>query len=80
MIAHEIPSESSNRCVAPFYRSTHKLLFEIDALFLLLLGRNAFFQCDYGSLRRLAAETKKSRMKALGLRDLAITAFAALTD
>jgi len=62
MIAHEHPPlprgiERSSRCLAPFTRSTHKALVESDALFLLSPGRNAFFQRDQGTIRRLAAKT-----------------------
>lgn len=72
MIAHEIPSiapqkreQQSLRYVLD--RSAHKLIFKTSALFLLLLGGKAFFQRGYGSLRRLAAEIKKPRMRTAGI-------------
>ncbi|MET4518350.1 hypothetical protein [Bradyrhizobium sp. I1.7.5] len=83
MIAHETPSiapqkreQQSLRYVLD--RSAHKLIFKTSALFLLLLGGKAFFQRGYGSLRRLAAEIKKPRMRTAGV--LSASAFAALTE
>ncbi|WP_409190191.1 hypothetical protein [Bradyrhizobium sp. RDM4] len=65
MIAHEIPSiapqkreQQSLRYVLD--RSAHKLILKTSALFLLLLGGKAFFQRDYGSLRRSCGGDKET--------------------